>query len=54
LFSFSVLCFFWFRLDYFVLVLFAFVMLDLVFPALVKRLAGMNVSVMTYFVSSSM
>jgi len=30
LFRFSILCVFWFSLDYFVLVLFAFVVLDLV------------------------
>jgi len=44
-----------FILDYFVLVLFAFVVLGLVSSVLcAKRLAGKNVSKMTYFVSSGM
>ena len=40
---------FWFSLHYFVLVLFAFVVLDLVFQYCAKRLARKNVSEMTYF-----
>jgi len=45
--------FFWFSVDYFVLVLFAFVVLDLFFfQYCANRLARNNVSVMTYFVSS--
>jgi len=44
---FSILCVFWFSLDYFVSVLFAFVVLGLQYYA--KRLAGKNVSEMTYF-----
>ena len=40
-------CFF--SLDYFVLMLFAFVVLDLVFQYCAKRLAMKNVSEMTYF-----
>jgi len=39
-------------LDYVVLVLFAFVVLDLVSRYYVKRLAGKNVSEMARFVSS--
>jgi len=39
-------------LDYFVLVLFSFVVLGLVLQYYAKRLAGKNVSEMTYFVSS--
>ena len=41
--------FFWFSLDYFVLVLFAFIVLGLVSSVLAKRLAGKYVSEMTYF-----
>jgi len=52
LFRFSVLSVFWFSLDYFVLVLFAFVVLGLVHQYYTKRLAGKNVSEMTCFVSS--
>ena len=44
--------FFYFSLDYFVLVLFAIVVLGLVLPYYAKRLAGKNVSETTYFVSS--
>jgi len=40
-------CVFWFSLDYFVSVLFAFVVLGLQYYA--KRLAGKNVSEMAYF-----
>ena len=41
-------------LGHFVLVLLAFVVLGLVFQYLAKRLAGKNISEMTYFVSSGM
>ena len=51
---FSILCVFWFSLDYFVLVLFAFVVLGLVFQYYARRLAGKNLSEMTYFVSIGM
>jgi len=44
--------FFWFSLDYFVLVSFALVVLGLVFQYYRKRLARKNVSEMTYFVLS--
>ena len=44
--------FFWFSLDYFVLVLFAFIVLDLVSSVLRQALARENVSEMTYFMSS--
>jgi len=49
--------FFWLSLDYFVFVMFAFVVLGLVSYFLkyyAKRLAGKNVSKMTYFVLSGM
>ena len=39
-------------LGHFVLVLLAFVVFDLVFQYLAERLAGKNVSEITYFVSS--
>jgi len=53
LFRVSIFVLFWFSLDYCVLVLFAFVALDLVFfECYAKRLAGKNVSIITYFVSS--
>jgi len=42
--------FFWFNLHCFVLVLFAFVVPGLIPLVLAKRLAGKNVSKMTYFV----
>ena len=44
--------FFWFSLDYFVLALFAFVVLGFGSSVPAKRLAGKYVSAMTYFVSS--
>ena len=52
LFGFSILCVFCFCLDYFVLELFAFVVLGLVSLVYAKRLAGKNVSEVTCFVSS--
>jgi len=52
LFRFGILCFCVFSLDYFVLVLFAFVVLGLVFQYYAKRLAMKNISEMTYLVSS--
>jgi len=53
LFMFNILrVFFWFSLYCFVLVLFAFVVLDLVSSYYAKRLARKNVSEMTCFVSS--
>jgi len=52
-FRFSILCVFCLGLEYFVLVLFAFVVLDLVSSVLCQEpLAGKNVSEMTCFVSS--
>ena len=52
--GFSILCFFfWFSLDYFVVLLLAFVVLGLVCQYYTKRLAGKkNVSEMSYSVSS--
>ena len=42
--------FFWFSLDYFVFVLFAFVVIGLVFQYYAKRVARKKVSEMTHFV----
>jgi len=52
LFELAFFCVFWFSLDYFVLALFAFVVLGFGSSVPAKRLAGKYVSAMTYFVSS--
>jgi len=44
--------FLWFSLDYFVLVLLAFVVLGLVSSMLCQEMTRKNVSEMTYYVSS--
>ena len=44
--------FFWFSLNYFVLALFAFVVLGSFFQHCAKRLVRKNVPKMTYFLSS--
>jgi len=54
LFRCSIFVFSWFSLDYFVLVLFAFVVLGNFLQCYAKRLARKTVSKMTYFVSGGM